>query len=325
MTTSENGIETAHGIFNSNVYKDEFRRISGGIREGQWDLPAEGFANEFIYLPVFEEQKKIADHLDIKCNEIDSLISDIESEIDILEQYKTTVITEAVTKGLNSNVQMKDSGVQWIGNIPGHWNVIPFQYILKERNEKNEPVKTDERLSLSIDKGVTLYADKTTNLDRFKEDVSQYKLAHEGDFVMNSMNMIVGAVGISEYFGCVSPAYYVFYDDDGVTAKYCDFVFHTKIIQRVLFSMGKGIMAIVRGDDRVNTCRLKVSRYDLNKLAIPMPPLEERIEIVKYLEEKNRIIGETISYKQRQILTLQEYKKSVIYEYVTGKKEVPLP
>ncbi len=158
--------------------------------------------------------------------------------------------------------EMKDSGVEWIGEIPLVWKLIPFRHVLNERQEKNSPIKSLERLSLSIDLGVTLYAEKTTNLDRFKDDFEQYKLAYKGDLVMNSMNMIVGATGVSAFFGCISPVYYTFYDklEDHVTAKYCEYIFRSKTMLRVLYSLGKGIYAIVRGDDRVNTCRLKVSK-----------------------------------------------------------------
>src|SRR3989339_2162367 len=102
----------------------------------------------------------------------------------------------------------KDCDLIWLDKIPEHWEILSFRNILVERNERNSPIKSKERLSLSINKGVTLYADKTTNLDRFKDDFTKYKLAHEDDLVLNSMNMIVGAVGVSNYFGCVSPIYY---------------------------------------------------------------------------------------------------------------------
>ena len=229
-----------------------------------------------------------------------------------------------VTKGLDPNVEMKDSGVEWIGKIPKHWCYLAFRNVLFERTEKNDPICTNERLSLSIDKGVTLYAEKTTNLDRFKDDVSQYKLAYEGDLVLNSMNMIVGAVGVSNYFGCVSPAYYTYYDNkaDHITSRYCDYLFRCKTMRKVLFSLGKGIMSIDRGDDRINTCRLKVSRTDLRALKIPVPPEAEQRKIVNFLNQKEITINKTISDRQIAIEKLQEYKKSLIYEVVTGKREV---
>lgn len=177
-------------------------------------------------LPEIVEQENIVHYLDSKCSKIDEIIERQQAIIEKLKEYKISIITEVVTKGLDYEVDYKESGTEWLGKIPSHWQYLSFKNVLKERNEKNFPVKTAERLSLSIDKGVTLYSDKTTNLDRFKDDVSQYKLAHEGDFVLNSMNMIVGAVGISHYFGCVSPAYYTYYDneEDHITAKYCDYL-----------------------------------------------------------------------------------------------------
>lgn len=283
-------------------------------------------AKERVYFPKLEEQISIVSFLDARCKEIDSIVADLQSQLDTLEQYKRSVITETVTKGLNPEAQMKQSGVEWIGEVPSNWNLCPFGYVLQERNEKNNPVKTDERLSLSIDKGITLYAEKTTNLDRYKDDVSQYKLAHKGDFVMNSMNMIVGAFDVSPYFGCVSPAYYTFYDEteDHIKARFCNYFFKMKPMMKLLFSMGKGIMAIDRGDDRVNTCRLKVSRYDLSNIPVCSPPLSEQRDIVDYLDTKIAEIEEISEIKETQIETLEEYKNSIIYEYVTGKKEVPV-
>ena len=277
-----------------------------------------------ICFPSITQQKLIADYLDSKCSKIDEIIEKQQLIIEKLKEYKISIITEVVTKGLDYEVDYKESGTEWLGKIPSHWQYLSFKNVLKERNEKNFPVKTAERLSLSIDKGVTLYSEKTTNLDRFKDDVSQYKLAHEGDFVLNSMNMIVGAVGISHYFGCVSPAYYTYYDneEDHITAKYCDYLFHSKTVKKVLHSLGKGIMSIDRGDDRINTCRLKVSRTDLRALKIPVPPICEQREIVKYLQSKENLIDKTIADRNKAIDKFQEYKKSLIYEVVTGKKEV---
>lgn len=141
-------------------------------------------------------------------------------------------------------------------------------------------------------------------MDRFKDDFEQYKLAYEGDLVMNSMNMIVGASGVSNYFGCVSPVYYTFYDEeeDHITAKYCEYIFRSKTMLRVLYSLGKGIYAIERGDDRVNTCRLKVSKEDLKKIILPQPSIAEQREIVEYLNEKCEEIDVLI--KKKRILSL---------------------
>lgn len=280
--------------------------------------------NAYIVFPPLSEQEAIADFLDEKCIEIDNVISKTQASIDEYKKLKQSIITQAVTKGVRGEREMKDSGIEWIGQMPEEWELRPFRRILKERNEKNNPIKSKERLSLSIDLGVTLYSEKTTNLDRFKEDFEQYKLAHEGDLVMNSMNMIVGATGVSNYFGCVSPVYYTFYDEitDHATSKYCEYIFRSKTMLRVLFSLGKGIYAIERGDDRVNTCRLKVSKEDLKKLMIPYPSIEEQREINEYLQKKCSEIDNIIRKKENFMDEIEKYKNSIIYEYVTGKKEV---
>lgn len=112
-------------------YKDEFRRISGGIREGQWDLSAEKFENTMIIIPPIPEQHRIADFLDSKCSEIDNLIENLRARVESAKEYKKTVITEAVTKGLDKDAKMKDSGVEWIGEIPEGWKVARLKQVLK--------------------------------------------------------------------------------------------------------------------------------------------------------------------------------------------------
>ena len=287
-------------------------------------IDSEGFGNILTAIPPLEEQQAIADYLDDRCSKIDEIIAEATASIEEYTLYKQAIIAEVTTKGLDRNAPMMNTPYIWMGDIPCHWGLKPFRYILNERNEKNNPVKSEERLSLSIDKGVTLYADKTTNLDRFKDDFTAYKLAYEGDLVMNCMNMIVGASGVSKYFGCVSPVYYTYYDNepDHITAKYCEYLFRSRMLMRVLHSLGRGILSFDRGEDRVNTCRLKISRNDLRSLVLPVPPLNEQREIVDYLTRYDKRIDALISEKQALIDDLQAYKKSLIYEVVTGKRRV---
>jgi type I restriction enzyme S subunit len=216
-------------------------------------------------------------------------------------------------------VSYKNSGIEWLGEIPEHWKIESFKNILTERNEKNAPIKTKEILSLSIDKGVTLYAEKTTNLDRFKDDFSKYKLAHKGDLVFNSMNMIVGAVGVSDYFGCVSPVYYTYHGDlnNPYTTKFYEYLFRSKRVQGVLYSLGKGLIAIDRGDGKYNTLRLKVSRDDLRSMKLPLPNFAEQTLIVDFLDHKTTKIDEAITIKEQQISLLKERKQILIHKAVT--------
>jgi type I restriction enzyme S subunit len=293
------------------------------IGGGQPNISQETIRQTWIPVPPLAEQHLIATFLDKKCSEIDSLIDLQEQMIEELKAYKQSVITEAVTKGLNPNVQMKDSGVEWIGDVPEHWEVKPLKFNFNRRSERNNPILTTERLSLSIDKGVTLYSEKTTNLDRFKDDFTQYQLAYPNDIILNCMNMIVGAVGLSKYIGCVSPVYYVIYPSNlGISAEYYSYLLNTPTIRGVYYSYGKGIYAIDRGEGRVNTCRLKVSYDDFGRFDIPIPPIEEQKEIVSCIKQKCADIDRLIELKQSKIEHLKEYKKSVIYEYVTGKREV---
>lgn len=283
--------------------------------------------NAKIPYPSLGEQKRIADYLDSKCSEINELIQSVKEEVGVLNKYKSSVITAAVTKGINAGVEVKPtSKVEWIEQMPVHWKERPFRFLMDERNEKNNPIKSDERLSLSIGLGVTTYEEKTTNLDRFKEDVSQYKLAHVGDLVLNSMNMIVGATGVSDYYGCVSPAYYTYFDheEDHIISKYCEYLFLTPLMMGEFHKLGKGIMFIDRGEGRVNTCRLKVSRYDLGHVYLPVPPIEEIRDIVHHLDDFSVKIDSIIKEKTECIEKLNIYKKTIIYEYVTGKKEVSI-
>ena len=305
-----------------SIFTEQFELVSAGTTFKE--IAASTFASFLLPCPPLSQQNEIVNFLDKESSRIDSMLSKTRSSIEEYKKLKQAVITQAVTKGVRGEREMKDSGVEWIGMVPKEWTLLPFRRVLKERNEKNTPIKSTERLSLSIELGVTLYSEKTTNLDRFKDDFEQYRLAYKGDLVMNSMNMIVGATGVSEYFGCVSPVYYTFYDDslEHVTAKYCEYIFRSKTMLRVLYSLGKGIYAIVRGDDRVNTCRLKVSKDDLKSLIVPVPSLNEQREIVHYLNAKCAEINGLIAKKEQLVKELESYKKSLIYEVVTGKREV---
>lgn len=315
-------VNSTYFYYCMSIFTEQFELVSAGTTFKE--IAASTFASFLLPCPPLSQQNEIVNFLNKESSRIDSMLSKTRSSIEEYKKLKQAVITQAVTKGVRGEREMKDSGVEWIGMVPKEWTLLPFRRVLKERNEKNTPIKSTERLSLSIELGVTLYSEKTTNLDRFKDDFEQYKLAYKGDLVMNSMNMIVGATGVSEYFGCVSPVYYTFYDDslEHVTAKYCEYIFRSKTMLRVLYSLGKGIYAIVRGDDRVNTCRLKVSKDDLKSLIVPVPSLNEQREIVHYLNVKCAEIDKLIAKKEQLVKELESYKKSLIYEVVTGKREV---
>ena len=200
-------------------YKDEFRRLSGGIREGQWDLPALSFENTLVLLPTNEEQDRIADFLDNQCAEIDTLSADIQSEIDILEEYKRSIITEAVTKGLDKNVKMKDRGTGWMGDTPENWGRTRIKYCLYEKNDRST-TGTEEPLSMSQKLGII----PTSEID-VPHIMASYigaKITYPNDLVLNKLKAHLGVFAVSKYKGIVSPDYAVYGAYDNTNPKYLE-------------------------------------------------------------------------------------------------------
>ena len=212
----------------------------------------------------------------------------------------------------------KPTGIAWLPEVPEGWEMVRVRSLFEWRREKNNPIKSEERLSLSIDKGVTRYSEKTTNLDRFKEDFTEYLLAYPNDIVLNSMNMIVGAVGKSRYFGCVSPAYYVIrLRDCDADIDYYSLLLNVQAIRDVYHVLGRGICAIERGNGRVNTCRLKVPYNSFAFIPVPHPPLPTQHVIVAYLDEKCGKVDRLVAAKENEVALLKELKQSMIAEVVT--------
>lgn len=203
--------------------------------------------------------------------------------------------------------EMKDSGIEWIGDIPCDWEINRLQYCLNEINIKNNPVKTNTVLSLVKDKGVMPYEGKGNQGNKAKEDVSEYHLAYPNTIVLNCMNVLIGSVGISNYFGCVSPVYYVFKDTEKAELRFINYIFNTRPFQKELRKFANGILEI----------RLRVSSYDIFKQKIALPLKDEQVRISNFLEKKCSEIDLLSADIQSQIDVLEEYKKSVITEAVT--------
>ena len=212
----------------------------------------------------------------------------------------------------------KSSGVAWLGEIPEHWEVKPLRSVLQARNEKNDPIKTNQILSLSIAKGVTLYSDKGRGGNKSKSDLTAYKLAYPDDIVMNSMNVIVGAVGLSKYFGAISPVYYALHvRSQSQNIHFYDKIFSNRYFQSYLSIFGKGILIKESSSGKLNTIRMKISMDDLKKVPLPLPPLEEQESIVRYLNFYEHKINKAIHVKKKLIATLSEQKQAIIAHAVT--------
>lgn len=262
-----------------------------------------------VIVPPVQEQKKIADFLDAKCSEIDALSADIQTQIDILEQYKRSVITEAVTKGLNPDAEMKDSGIQWIGEIPATWDIIRGKYLLKYLQK---PVKEDDGVITCFRDGeVTLRSNRREDGFTMSDKEIGYQGIDVGDLVVHGMDGFAGAIGISDSRGKASPVLNVM--DTKQNKRYIMYYLRSMAYSDVFVALATGI--------RVRSCDLRWNK--LADLPYPVPNIEEQTAIVEYIDATLEKTDAVITEKKSQIETLDEYKKSLIYEYVTGKKEVP--
>ena len=211
---------------------------------------------------------------------------------------------------------MKSSGVEWIREVPEDWDLKRLQVVLYEINRKNNPVQTINILSLLKDIGVVPYEDKGNQGNKSKTDLSDYKIAYPNTIVMNSMNVIIGSVGISDYYGCVSPVYYVFSAKDQANIKYINYIFQTREFQNELKKYANGILEI----------RLRLSSDDVLKRKVPMPSLKVQNAIVDELENRINLINKIIDKINNEINLLDNYKKSIITETVTKglDRDVPM-
>lgn len=298
-----------------SCYKEEFKRISGGIREGQWDLSPEAFANTLALLPPLVEQKYIANYLDIQCSEIDATAEDIQKEISLLEDYKKSVITEAVTKGLNPDAEMKDSGVKWIGEIPVNWQAVNPRWLFAQRKDRAK--KGMEQYTASQKYGVISQKDYMNRIGgsivTVQKDFDILKMVCEGDFVIH-MRSFQGGLEYSEHTGSISSAYVMLIPQKNTgECRYFKWLFKSASYINALQSTSN----LIRDGQAM--------RYsNFIQIIIPYPPLDEQQQIADFLDTKCSEIDAIIADKKRQRGILAEYKKSLIYEYVTGKKEVPI-
>lgn len=284
-----------------------FYNMGNGVRQG---LNFSEFSHLLVFEPPLDEQKRIADYLDAKCAEIDTLTADIQAQIDILEQYKRSVITEAVTKGLNPDAEMKNSGIQWIGMMPSHWDCIRGKYILKYIQK---PVREDDGVITCFRDGeVTLRSNRREDGFTVADKEIGYQGIDVGDLVVHGMDGFAGAIGISDSRGKASPVLNVM--DTKQNKSYIMYFLRSMAYSDVFLALATGI--------RVRSCDLRWNK--LAELFYPVPPIEEQDAIVQYIDDVLRKVNEVIAQKKDQLSVLEAYKKSLIFEYVTGKKEVPL-
>lgn len=306
-----------HYLLRDESYKAEYMRLSTGMRIGQWDLNIDDFLQINTILPLLSEQQSIATYLDQKCGELDELITMQEEMITKLQSYKQSVITEAVTKGLDKNVPLKDSGIEWIGKIPEHWDVKRLKYFGNNYNgltySPNDICNSQEGtivLRSSNIKDNKLCFDDNVYVNK---EIPTKLFVNKGDILICSRNGSASLIGkaalietdIKATFG----AFMMIFKGNNIHHKYLYYIVTSCISQyKWLFTTAT-----------IN----QLTSSMLGEIFAPF--ICDRLEqqsIADYLDQKCSEIDELISIKQQKIEKLKDYKKSLIFECVTGKRKV---
>jgi len=296
----------------SKLYVSYFGAASDGVRIGQWDLSRTRMREIPVLLPPLPEQRAIAAFLDEKCAKIDEAVRIKEAQIVLLRERRQILIQEAVTRGLNPDAPMKDSGIDWIGQIPAHWEVRRGKHLFREVNERSEE-GTEELLSVSHMTGVTSRSEKNVYMF-MAEDYSGSKLCKPGDIVINTMWAWMGALGVSDLTGIVSPSY-------GVYRPLRETSFNRRFLEWLLRTT-PFIEQYNRISTGLHSSRLRLYPHMFLGLPIATPTREEQDAIVEFVENEAGKIDSVITIKQAQITTLKEYKTCLINAAVTGKIKV---
>ena len=299
-------------LFHTSEFAAEFYKWGHGIVDDLWTTNWNDMKRILVPVPSLLEQERIANFLDRKCADIGNVLEKTKSSIEEYKKLKQSVITEAVTKGIRGERPMKDSGSTWFGKIPVSWDANKLKYTFTIRKRI---VGEDGNTVLAITQKGVKPKDMSNGNGQFAESYANYQIVHPGDFAMNHMDLLTGWVDISKFEGVTSPDYRVFTLDD--TTKNCPryylYMMQMCYSNRIFYSMGQGVSGMGRW-------RLPADMF--NNFIIACPPLEEQQEIADYLDKKCSEIDSLIASKEKFITELESYKKNLIYEYVTGKKEV---
>ena len=295
-------------LFKGYETKMAFHNMGAGIRK---TLGYKEFKNQPLLLPSEKEQNKISAYLDSKCSHIDIMLSKIRSSIEEYKKLKQAIITQAVTKGVRGKREMKDSGVEWISEIPANWTVKRGKQLFSETNERSE-TGSEELLTVSHITGVTPRSQKNVNMFK-SESLVGYKICHNGDLAANTMWMWQGAIGVSKFHGVISPSYNTYRQKtNDYYFEYLDFLLRIRPL----------IDAYTIHSTGITLSRLRLYPDSFLSLYFIVPPITEQKEIADYLDTKCAEIDRLIAKKEQLVKELESYKKSLIYEVVTGKREV---
>lgn len=275
-------------------------------------LSVSTISNISTCLVPMNEQKRIAVYLEKQCNYIDGIFEKIRASIEEYKKLRQAVVTKTVTGGLIEARSMKDSGISWLNQIPKEWSVKKGKHLFAETKELSETGE-EELLTVSHITGVTPRSQKNVNMF-MSESLVGYKICHVGDLAANTMWMWQGAIGVSRYEGVISPSYNTYRQrNNDFDPEYLEYLLRIPPLVATYSAYSTGITA----------SRLRLYPDQFFSIMFPVPPKEEQKEIVDYLNGKIPEMDRLIEKKEQFLVELENYKKSMIYEYVTGKKEVP--
>ena len=299
-------------LFHTTLFADEFYKWGHGIVADLWTTRWQEMKSICVPVPEYAEQKRISEFLNSECAEIGAVLEKTRASIDEYKKLKQAVITQAVTKGIRGNRPMKDSGSIWFGNIPVDWDMKKIKYLF---HIKKDIAGQEGYTVLSITQKGIVPKDLSKNEGQLAENYSHYQLVNPGDYAMNHMDLLTGWVDISKYTGVTSPDYRVFVLDDLESNNRSFYLYLMQMCysNRIFYGLGQGVSGMGRW-------RLQADKF-LN-FSIVVPSKDEQQEIADYLDAKCAEIDNLISKKEQYITEIENYKKSLIYEYVTGKKEV---
>lgn len=296
--------------FYYNLYlRGVYNKIGTGVRS---TLTAKNLLDLPILIPEKQEQNKIVLFLDVKLKKIANFIKKKRKLIELLNEQKQTIINHAVTRGINPNVKMKPSGIDWVGDIPERWKIKKLRHLLKPISIRNRPDLP--LLSVVREKGVIVrnIDDPEENHNFIPDDLTNYKVVCVGQFAMNKMKAWQGSYGISKHDGIVSPAYFIFNMADQL---FKDF-FHYAIRSRFYIPFFK------RASDGVRIGQWDLSISRMKEIPFLMPRYDEQKDIVRYIEKETKLINSSISHLERENELIGEYRTRLISDVVTGKVDV---
>lgn len=306
--TGRADMEFLEYLFKTPLYVSEFIKKTTGVAIGFNRLYTDDLFSISAHYPPLYEQQAIVDYLKDKTLKIEQYVSARERERELLDSLKQSEIANVVTKGLDPNVKMKDSGIPWIGEIPEHWEVKKMRSIFRLAHEKTEKERTD-LLSLSQYTGIRYKSqcDKTGMFEA--ESTVGYNIVHKGQFVMNIMLAWNGSYAVSDLEGIISPSYCIFDFKEDCDKRYFNYLLRTEMYQGEFKANSKGLI----------DSRLRLYPDYFFPIGVIVPPIEEQKAISDYIDSKLQKIDSYMTDLQREIDYLKEFKQRLISDAVTGQ------